>query len=221
MLRDPAKVDSVDPVSHRITFKPDAKPLYGRQILAGVSIGDVAGTGVPQVAVNVDEEYEETPNLSERDGTLQAVSAVASPGNTRTYLLWPDGTRHPAAPGQTVIPNLGNNAYVPGWPAKIAMLETELLPDVGSGSDGAPVIADVDGDGRPEVATASIASPPYLLKADGTSYYGNGPDGRYLTMASNPAEFKSGATDGPSIASLGGGVFGHLAGPASPMSWAM
>jgi hypothetical protein len=101
------------------------------------------------------------------------------------------------------------------------MADTELLPDVGSGSDGAPVFADVDGDGTPEIGTASIASPPYLLKADGSSFYGKGPDGKYLTMASELPEFKSTATDGPSIASIGGGAFGRLAGPGSPMSFAM
>jgi hypothetical protein len=84
------------------------------------------------------------------------------------------------------------------------------------------VVADVDGDGKPEIATASIASPPYLLTADGKSKYGNGPDGKYLTMGSEAAEFKNPtATDGPSVASLGGAVFGHLGGSSSPMSVAM
>ena len=109
-----------------------------------------------------------------------------------------------------------------GWPVPIAMLQTELLPDVGSGSDAAPVVADVDGDGKPEIATASIGSPPYLLNADGTSKYGNGPDGKYLTTASEAAEFKNPtATDAPSVASLGGPAFGHLGGDGSPMSMAM
>ena len=196
MLRDPAKVASVDPVSHRVTFKSDANPQYGRQVLAGVSLGDVNGDGIPEVAVNVDEEYSETPNWSIRDPALQALAAVAGPGNTRVYLLWHDGTNHP---GTSAVPNLGTNAYVPGWPAKIGMIQTELLPDVGSGSDGAPVFADVNGDGKPEIGTASIGSPPYLLKADGSSFYGNGPDGNYLTMASDLPEFKSLATDAPSV----------------------
>jgi hypothetical protein len=102
------------------------------------------------------------------------------------------------------------------------MLQTELLPDVGSGADAAPVVADVDGDGKPEIAVASIGSPPYLLKTDGTSKYGNGPDGKYISMASEAAEFKNPtATDGPSVASLGGPAFGRLGGDSSPMSVAM
>ena len=219
LLRDPTKVSSVDATSHRVTFRADANPLYGRQVLAGVTIGDLLGRGTPQVAVNVDEEYAETPNMSLRDPTLQAFNLVSRTGNTRTYLLWPDGTHHSPPAGAHIVPNLGNMAYVPGWPVKIAMLETELLPDVGSGSDGAPVMATLNG--RNVIGTASIAGPPYLLNPDGSSYYGNGPDGRYLTMGTNPLEFKNPtATDGPSIAALGGGVFGHLAGPTSPLSWA-
>jgi len=129
-----------------------------------------------------------------------------------------DGTNHP---GTEHVANLGDNAYVPGWPVPIYMVQTELLPDVGSGSNGAPVMADVDGDGQLEIGTASIGSPPYLLHNDGTSFYGNGPDGNYLTMASALDEFKSAATDGSSIASLGGGAFGRLGGPGTPIAFAM
>jgi hypothetical protein len=217
-LRDPAKVASVDPVSHRLTFVAGANEKYGRQVLTTPTLGDVDGDGQLEVAVNVDEEYGDPGNVSLRDPLPVAIAQVVKPGNTRTYLLQHDGTKHPGAPR---VANLGDNAYVKGWPVPIYMVQTELLPDVGSGSDGAPVMADVDGDGTAEIGTASIGSPPYLLRADGTSFYGNGPDGKYLTMASALSEFKSGATDGSSIASLGGGVFGRLAGPGSKLAFAM
>jgi hypothetical protein len=222
LLRDPAKIASVDPVSHRIGFLPGANALYGRQVITTPSIGRVVppggSTAVPVVAVNVDEEYAESPNWSRRDPALDALAAIASPGNTRSYLLWPDGTRHP---GAEKVPHLGDNAYLPGWPVKIAMVTTELLPNVGSGSNGSPVFADVKGDGGSEIATASIAGPPYLLRSDGSSYYGSDPTGKYITMGTSGAEFKSGASDAPSVATLGGGVFGRLEGRSSPLSWAM
>jgi hypothetical protein len=218
LLRDPDKVASVDPVSHLVTFKPDSNVRYGKQVLTTPTLGDVDGDGKLDVAVNVDEEYEEAPNISQRDPAFDAIAQVSPPGNTRTYLVYSDGTNHP---GTARVPNLGDNAYQTGWPVPIYMVQTELLPDVGSGSDGAPVLADVDGDGTLEIATASIGSPPYLLRVDGSSFYGNGPDGKYLTMASAAAEFKGAATDGPSVASLGGGVFGHLAGSSSPLTFAM
>jgi hypothetical protein len=217
LLREPAKVQSVHPTTHKVTFKPDAHAAYGRQVLTTPTLADVDGDGNLEVAVNVDEEYEDQPNWSLRDPTLDALAVVGSPGNTRVYLLHHDGTRHP---GGARVANLGDNGYVAGWPVPIAMFQTELLPDVGSGSNGAPVVADVDGDGKAEIATISIGSPPYLLKADGTSYFGTGPGGRYLTMATALPEFKSGATDGPSFASLGGAVWGRLAGAGSPLALA-
>ena len=123
MLRDPTKVASIDPVSHRITFKPDANVLYGKQVLATPTIGDVNGDGVPEVAVNVDEEYEDTPNISTVSNPAGvAVAQAGSPGNTRMYLLYHDGTNHPPTPGRPVVPNLGNADTVrvtrPGGPLR-------------------------------------------------------------------------------------------------------
>lgn len=221
LLRDPVKVASVDPVSNRIDFKPDAAPKYGRQIITTPTVADINGDGRPEVLVNVDEEYAETPNYGMRTPLADLIgqSGAIAGGNTRTYALWADGTAHP---GKPTVAGLGDNAYLPGWPVKIGMVETEVLPDVGSGSNGSPVVGHVlPNSTTPQIATASIASPPYLLNPDGTSAYGTDPQGHYLTMAEEQAEFKSGATDGPSIASLGGGVLGRLAGPSSPMSFAM
>ncbi|MDQ1397637.1 MAG: hypothetical protein QOG64_2896, partial [Acidimicrobiaceae bacterium] len=229
LLRDPAKVEAVDPVSHRVTFKAatpqcetskvDGCAYYGRQVIATPSLGDLDGDGAPDaIAVNVDEEYNESPNFSLRSPVPQAIAAVNPPGNTRTYLLFPDGTNHAGVPK---VANLGDNAYMPGWPVPIGMLQTELLPDVGAGSNGASVFATVNG--KIAIGTASIASPPYLLNIDGSSVYGTDTNGKYITMASDSSEFHStdGSQDGPSIASLGGGVFGSLTGKGGPVSFAM
>jgi hypothetical protein len=223
LLRDPAKVAAVDPVTHKVTFTDDAGVHFGRKIISTPSIADVDGDGTLEVAVNVNEEYEEPPNLSAaREPSLSVIAQVKAPGNTRVYLLHADGAAHPATPEQAATPNPDDQAYVAGWPVPIALLTLELLPYVGEGSNAAPVLADVDGDGKPEIGTGSIAGPPYLLKGDGTSAFGNGPDGKPLPFASNLAEFKNPlATDGPTIASLGGGAFGRMGGPSSSLSFVM
>ncbi len=217
--RDPAKVANVDPQSHLVTFKSGANAEYGKQIITTPTLADINGDGALEVLVNVDEEYTETPNWSSRTPVADGLgySGAVGSGNTRTYALWADGTKHA---GNETIGNLGDNAYLPGWPVKIGMIETELLPDVGSGSDGSPVVAHaVAGSDTPQIATTSIGGPPYLLNADGTSVYGADPDGHYRTMST--VEGKSAATDYPSIASLGGGALGRLGGTGSPMSFAM
>jgi hypothetical protein len=217
LLRDPAKVRSVDPVTHKVSYVDGANAKFGRKVVAAISVADVDGDGFLDVAANVNEEYQETPNTSIfRDPSVAAISAVSASGNTRTYLLHHDGTLHPPSAAAAASAHPDDAAYEPGFPVKIAYLTLELLPYVGEGSNGAPVFVDVNGDGKLEIVTASAAGPVYILKGDGSSFLGNGPDGTYLTLASNPGEFKSGATDGPSIASLGGAIVGRQV-PGGPI----
>jgi hypothetical protein len=218
-------VASVDPVSDRITLKggntEDDGAYYGRQIITTPTIADITGDGRPEVLVNVDEEYAETPNYGMRTAAIDAIgnSGALTDGNTRSYALFADGKDHPSSAAATPMGAYAH-AYLPGWPVKIGMVQSQLLPDVGSGSDGSPVVGHVmPGSTTPQIATASIASPPYLLNPDGTSVYGTDPQGHYLTMATD--ESHGTATDLPAIASLGGGVLGRLGGPSSPMSFAM
>jgi hypothetical protein len=221
LLRDPLKVQSVDPITHKVVYVDDSAK-FGRKVISTPSVGDVDGDGDLEVAVNVNEEYEETPNVSPaRALSLQALSLVNPPGNTRTYLLHHDGTNHPKTADQVASAHPDDQAYVAGWPVRIAMAVLEHLPYVGEGSDGSPVLADVDDDGKLEILTASIAGPPYALNDDGTSVYPSGPDGSFTTMAIEKAEAPSSAqTDFPAIAALGGGVVGRLA-PSAPLSFAM
>jgi hypothetical protein len=223
LLRDPSKVAAVDPVSHKVSFVEGANERFGRKVITTPTLGDVDGDGDLEVLSNVNEEYEETPNFSDfSNGDLEPVALVNPPGNTRVYLLHHDGTAHPASAEQQATAHPDDQAYVAGWPASIAMLTLELLPYVGEGSNASAVIADVDGDGDGEIGTASIAGPAYLLNGDGTSFLGDGPDDRANALATTPKPGDvSDATDYPSVASLGGGVFGRMGGAGSDVVFAM
>ena len=85
---------------------------------------------------------------------------------------------------------------------------------VGEGINASPALADVDGNGTLEVGVFSYAGPAYLLRSDGTSFYGSDPSGNYLVMATDgyPA---SNSPDTPSFAALGEGAFGALAAPGA------
>ena len=207
LLRDPAKVEAVDPVSHKVTFKADANVKFGRKVVSTPTLADLDGDGDLEVVSNVNEEYEETLNASDfPDPALQAVAQLNPPGNTRVYALYGDGTARAPTPEQVATAHPDDQAYLPGWPVKVPMVVLELLPYVGEGSNASPVVADLDGDGEGEVGTASIAGPPLLLRRDGSSFLGNGPDDKYKGLAMEPA------FDAPNIASLGGGVFGRVGG---------
>src|SRR5262249_18330245 len=147
------------------------------------------------------EEYDETPNFSLTSSTASALlqSGLLTPANSRVYAIHNDGNNHAGGP------------FLAGWPAKIAVLNAELLPDVGEGINASPALADVDGDGQLEVGGFSNAGPAYLLRSDGTSFFGNGPDGTYKVFATD-APAGSTSPDTPSLASLGEGAFGDLAG---------
>src|SRR5262249_16960982 len=74
---------------------------------------------------------------------------------------------------------------------------------------GSPVLADVDGDGQLEVGIFGVVGPAYVLRADGSSFYGTGPDGLPVTLPTDGAAFgpRTTSTDAPSIPGLGGGSF--------------
>ena len=70
-------------------------------------------------------------------------------------------------------------AFLPGWPAKLPLLATELLPTIGDGVAMQAAIGDVDADHPgPEIVAASAAGPIYVLDADGRSVYGSTAVGR-------------------------------------------
>ncbi|MGH9138477.1 MAG: S8 family serine peptidase, partial [Acidimicrobiales bacterium] len=219
LLRDPAKVAAVDPVTHRVSYVEGANAHPGRKIITTPSLGDVDGDGDMEVAVTVNESYEEPPNTT--DLLPQLVDLLETPGNTRVYLLHHDGAAHPATSAQDTTPHPHDQAYVAGWPVRVAMALLDVLPYVGEGSNGSPVLGDVDGDGTMEILVASVASPPYVFRADGAPFLGTDGSGRARTMQSTVPGLGALATDLPSVAALGGGVVGRIGGSDQPLSFAM
>ena len=57
---------------------------------------------------------------------------------------------------------------LPGWPVKPEALSADGIPLAGEGVPMSPSLADVDGDGRDEVAVAAFTGQPELYRGDGT-----------------------------------------------------
>ena len=215
LLRDPAKVASVDPRTHKLTFNADSGHAIGTKILPTPSLGDLDGDGDLEVVAGVNEEYVEDPNFSFNNASLSVIAqtGLVDQGNSRVYVLDHRGTRTPQmADRYPKFPD--EQAYLPGWPFKPAILTTDLLPYVGTGINGSPPLADIDDDGDLEIGVFPYAGPAYILDHTGVSIYGKDPNDHDIALQSERPFYGplSNGIDTPTFAALGTGIFTKLDG---------
>jgi hypothetical protein len=213
---DRAKVDRIDPRTHQVTFKDQDGGLNQGAIVDTPAVGDIAGDRRPEIVVGTNEEYP-----ADSDGGLNAASRnTASLGvvSQTGQLEMANGRLYAIKPGGDPDGNLmkGDPPWLEGWPVRIGRLLAELLPVVGEGVTGAPVIGPVEcpeGGAGPKVGVIPDAGIGYVLNPDGTSCYGqeDGKDvGLQTDAAANPEK-----TDTPVFPAVGHPAFGDFAGGVS------
>jgi hypothetical protein len=221
-IADPAKV-AIDPSNGNATALPgmDAKER-GRKLLGSPAIGDLDGDGAPEIVVTSNEEYGDEPGIFTPDPNSTLTNALLTIGGSlggfelevqgRIYAVHHDGNLHAGGPYRT------------GWPARVPLVVSGLLPTVATGTPGAPALADLDGPGGNVELTVAIfgsAGPIVLLKPDGTSFLGATVDGPLVLATDFPDGFPvipatAGSTDAPFFGALGAGAFGDLTGDGKP-----
>ena len=210
LVVDPAKVASVDPQTHAISFRSDAGSYQQGAIIDTPAVGDITGDGRPEIVVGTNEEYDEPFNVGNAGGlALLTSSGLITPGNARVYALRAEGDRD----GNP----LPTDAIVPGWPFNPGLLLTELLPVVGEGVSGSPVIGPVscpNGGSGNKVGAASAAGPAYVLNGNGSSCYGE-TGGKDNALASDFAPGGQ-AADTPIVPAVGNPAFGAAGVGADP-----
>ncbi len=211
LLKDPSKVDSVDPVTDEVTLVDGSGAQIGTKVLVAPSLGDIDGDGAMDVVAVVNEEYDEAPNavFTNPIVNLFLSAGVLDPGNTRLYVIHADGVAH-ADSSQTSGWN--PDAFRAGFPVRTALITTELLPLVGTGSNGPPALADVDGNGSLEIGTMPAVGPAYVFDASGVSFFGRAESGEDLALPSEPFGPGSDSTDMPAFGALGGSILAELGG---------
>jgi hypothetical protein len=214
LVADPDKVAAVDPITNHITFRNvDANPGLDEdqgKLIDTPALADIDHSGKPEIIVGSNEEYpvgtgDEGPlNIGLTNSLLSspiARAGVLRTANGRVYAIWPDGMRHAGGP------------FLRGWPHKIGIIDAGLLPDVGEGINGSPVVAPVRcpvGGRGLKIGVTPDAGPAYVLNPDGSSCYGRtaGADNTLQTDFSvSPSKY-----DTPTFAAVGYPAFGSLNG---------
>ena len=150
LVVDPAKVASIDAATHQVTFAAGSGSEQQGAIVDTPAVGDLDAdaddTGpdeLPEIVVGTNEEYAAAQdggvNADQFNAGLFTVAeslGVLSPGNSRLYALKATGDAD-------ANPN-PSDAIRPGWPTKIGIALTELLPVVGEGITGSPAIGPVN-----------------------------------------------------------------------------
>ena len=211
---DPKEVQSVDPSNGQVTFLPGAGGDTGTKLVDTPAIAQLVSGGPPDVIVTSNEQYTGVPNasLGALGVLFSAFGKLSGAANTRVYAIWPDGSLHRQAAGDSDPPGYPNpGAFLPGWPVAIADLDPNLLPDVGDGASNGPSVATVAGS-TPLIAVESDVGPVYLLRPNGTDALGT-TGGLPNVLASGPTGAESNSTAGvlgTSIPALGSPIIAPL-----------
>ena len=171
------------------------------------AVGDLTGDGRPEIVVGTNEEYAVN---APGEGGLNADNVemrVIEQAAAGTGVLDPAHSR--------VFALDASGEVLPGWPAKIGKLTAELLPIVGEGITGSPVIgpAECASAGGAAVGAIPDAGLGYLLRPDGDSCLGSGPDGRDRVVDTTPPAGV--VQDSPAFPAVGHPAFGDFGGGVS------
>ncbi len=244
LVVDPSKVQSIDPQTDQVTFKPTSGSFMQGAIVDTPAVGNLdalgSGDSRPEIVVGTNEEYDagqdggfNASQGSEGNLLTQAQSAVddfreqcgqnggsaicdnldvpLNPANSRLYALHPDGASHGGgAPDYT-------KAVLPGWPAKVGILDAELLPVVGEGITGYPVIArascggpNAQGGSGAKIGVLANNGEAYVFAPNGQSCFGRDGSGDTPLQtdgyANQPDHPMLPAVGLPAFADLGAGM---------------
>jgi hypothetical protein len=163
-------------VSHQVTFAAGSNVDDGGEIIATPTVADLDGDDRAEIVIGGQEQYRETPNIGDGATVKALLAATGSAGNSRLYVISPDGSASTASPTSPSHPHA--QAYLPGWPVALGMATTNLLPTIGDGVAMPAVVGEVSTDHAGlEIVAASAAGPLYVFDAAGVSVLGESAEG--------------------------------------------
>jgi Subtilase family len=238
LVEDPNKVAAVDSTSNQVAFNGNAQANPGKEedqgkIVDTPAVAYLDGPGKPpSIIVGTNEEY--LVNKGNEGGINSAKTTTASLGllgttgilkfaNGRVYAIKASGYSSEPSSGVTggfscASSQCTSSAFRTGWPVKIGIIDAGLLPDVGEGINGSPVVAPItcpEGGGGLKIGVTPDAGPGYVLNSDGSSCYGSS-EGSYNALQTDFSA-GNGKTDTPAFPTVGEPSFGTLDGTTTSM----
>ncbi len=224
LVADPDKLAAFDRTTNHLTFSPtraSVNPGIDEDQGKIVDTPAVAMIkGKPEIILGSNEEYavntgDEGP-INAGDFTSASVGAVGATGtlqfgNGRLYAIKATGGSMTCAGG-----TCRSTAFEPGWPKKIGLIDRGLLPDVGEGIDGSPVVAPLtcpNGGQGNKIGVTPDAGPSYLFNPGGSSCYGTDQSGRDNSLETDFSQ-GTGQYDHPAFSAVGYPAFGSFDGRA-------
>jgi Subtilase family len=160
--------------------------IHDAKLTSPPAVGDVLGTGKPQVFVPSDE-------------------CLNSGGAHKSWMygIWPKGNRHPGGP------------YMPGWPVGLTSLAGCYDQSIDFVEEGATPasIADFNGSGTLRVVTAGVTGAPVALNGDGSVFQGLSPACASPSCGPVPPYYPG---DPLTVGVTGQGAVGQLESGAAP-----
>ncbi len=233
LVEDPEKMASVDPTDNQPTFNANAPGEGGKnedqgKIVDTPAVANLEGPDKPPtIIVGTNEEYNvgvgNEGAINAGDLTTASLGVLGETGllsfaNGRVYAIKASGCSSEPSSCATggfkcEHEKCTSVAFREGWPVKIGIIDAGLLPEVGEGIDGSPVVAPLDcpeGGEGPKIAVTPDAGPGYVLNPNGTSCYGS-TEGKYTALETDVSASPT-KVDTPVFAAVGEPAFGTLNG---------
>ncbi len=171
---------------------------------------DAAGDALPGFPVELRHTYETSEGEQTRGERIISSPAIGDiDGDGRLEIAIGTNQKTTGTYGMVYVLE-HDGTIAPGWPFGLFGAYTNALPFVGEGVPGSPALCDVNGDGKLEIGSHTIADSGKILSWDGTEY------ARLARVATDFGPYTNSAESSANLIMINSGAWGDMDGDGTP-----